>query len=431
MSSTSPLLLDRRFAPLFGCQALSAFGDNLLRNAVGLTLIWSGQARLGALLVPLSAACLVLPSLLLSGQAASLAIRFDKAWLTRRLKLIEIATACVAAVGLLAHLLPLVLLGLLGTGTVATFFFPIKYGLPPQMLERSRLPGASALIEGSTFLAILAGTSGAGLLIGPLGERGIGLLIVAASAAAWLVSLAIPRGMAPVGAVQSRSEGSFRLLASLLRRPDARAAALGNAWFWLVGAVALSSLPSLVHDTLHGSPRDAGLCASVFAVGVAVGSGLASTLSGGRFIALVAVLGSAATALGLGDLSWWTQRLVAAPVPATGWRLVLDLGVAAAGAGLLAVPTMARLQGLAGAAETGRLLGALNVLSALAVVLGSGALMLGQAAGLRPPALLGACAAACAVVTVLLQRHLVTNTIGDLAWIVVRLAFQVRRLCGR
>ena len=38
--TTRPLLAERRFAPLFWCQFLSAFNDNLLKNALVFLLLW-------------------------------------------------------------------------------------------------------------------------------------------------------------------------------------------------------------------------------------------------------------------------------------------------------------------------------------------------------------------------------------------------------
>ena len=89
------LLAERRFAPLFACQFLSAFGDNFLRNSLGLLVVWSSRGAPGWIVAAASGG-FVLPSVLLSGLGGQLAYRMDKAQLIRRLKFAEIAVAGVA-----------------------------------------------------------------------------------------------------------------------------------------------------------------------------------------------------------------------------------------------------------------------------------------------------------------------------------------------
>jgi len=47
------------------------------------------------------------------------------------------------------------------------------------------------------------------------------------------------------------------------------------SWFWLVGAVALSLLPTLVKAVFNGSEYVITLCLAAFAIGIATGSLLA------------------------------------------------------------------------------------------------------------------------------------------------------------
>ncbi|MFX4827917.1 MFS transporter, partial [Acinetobacter baumannii] len=49
-------------------------------------------------------------------------------------------------------------------GVAAALFGPVKYGILPDHLDTRDLPAGNALIEGATFLAILAGTLTAGAL---------------------------------------------------------------------------------------------------------------------------------------------------------------------------------------------------------------------------------------------------------------------------
>ena len=132
-----PLLAERRFAPLFACQFLSAFGDNFLRNTLGLLVVWSSHATPGWIVAAASGA-FVLPSVLLSGLGGQLADRMDKARLIRRLKLAEVLVAGLAALGLVAGSLPVLFVGLVASGVVSALFGPVKYGILPDQLARGR-----------------------------------------------------------------------------------------------------------------------------------------------------------------------------------------------------------------------------------------------------------------------------------------------------
>ena len=74
-----PLLAERRFAPLFWCQFLSAFNDNLLKNALVFLLLWGVGGEGAGAQVALAGAVFIAPFFLLSGLAGEMADRFDKA----------------------------------------------------------------------------------------------------------------------------------------------------------------------------------------------------------------------------------------------------------------------------------------------------------------------------------------------------------------
>src|SRR5262245_2612546 len=94
------LLGTRRFWPLFVTQAIGAFNDNAFRYALSILLIYDLGPRLGldaALLNTVSAGLLILPFFVFSATAGQIADKFDKALLTRRITLIEIAIVALAS----------------------------------------------------------------------------------------------------------------------------------------------------------------------------------------------------------------------------------------------------------------------------------------------------------------------------------------------
>ena len=76
------------------------------------------------------------------------------------------------------------------------------------------------------------------------------------------------------------------------------------SWFWLAGAVALSLLPSLVEKVVGGVETVFTLCLMVFAIGVAVGSGLAARASHLRPNLAVVPIGGFIMSLFMLALAW-------------------------------------------------------------------------------------------------------------------------------
>ena len=226
-------------------------------------------------LVTLAGAIFMAPFLILSALGGEIADRFDKAVVARRLKFAEVGAAAIAVVGLAFGSIATLMVALFAFGTISALFGPIKYGILPDHLETSDLPRANAWIEGATFAAILAGT-----ILGGVASAGgvdvvvFGPLMMALALACWLASRAIP----PTGA----ADGQLAIDANVFRstwtlvgeiKADARVwrPALMTSWFWLVGAVMVSILPTLVKDTLGGEEFAVTAYLAVFAVAVAVG----------------------------------------------------------------------------------------------------------------------------------------------------------------
>ena len=188
-----PLLLSRRFAPLFCCQFFAAFNDNFLKTAlVFLILFRVGHADAPALITAASA-IFIAPYFFLSGLGGEFADRYDKARVAQWVKFVEIFVAALAVLGYARQSLPLLFTALAGFGVLASLFGPIKYGILPDHLKREELPAGNALIEGATFIAILTGTITGGFASRGGGETGLfTALVIGFALACWLSALLIP-----------------------------------------------------------------------------------------------------------------------------------------------------------------------------------------------------------------------------------------------
>ena len=144
------LLGMRRFAPFFWTQFLGAFNDNLYKNALVVMLTFqtaSWTTLTPETLTNLAAGLFILPFFLFSATAGQLADKYDKAWLSRLVKLLEIVIIGVAALGFYLHSLSVLLAALFLLGLQSALFGPVKYAILPQHLAEEELVGGNALVE--------------------------------------------------------------------------------------------------------------------------------------------------------------------------------------------------------------------------------------------------------------------------------------------
>ena len=435
--STS-LMTTRRFAPLFWCQAFSAFGDNFLKQALVFVLLFRlGEAESGAL-IQLAAAALTFPFFFLSGVGGEIADRFDKAIVARRLKLFEISVAVLAVVGFAFHSIAVLFLAVFLYGVIAALFGPIKYGILPDHLKREELTKGNALVEGGTFIAILIGTIVAGLAAGDGGDPlHFAWLMLVSATATWIASLFIPRTGegAPNLKINPNIAASTISLIKYVRA-DQRLwwGALVASWFWLVGAVVLSMLPTLAEHTIGGTAGVVTLFLTIFSVSVAIGSGLAAWLAHGRIVLLPTLIGGVLIGLFAIDLGLTSSGLMhpASPIDFAHYfssprsiHIAIDLAGLAIAGGLFIVPTFAAVQAWAGSDHRARVVAAVNVLNAAFMVVGAVFFGLLQTLGISVPVLFVLIGIANLVVAVFIARTMPTSWLNDLLSIVFRAFYRL------
>jgi acyl-[acyl-carrier-protein]-phospholipid O-acyltransferase/long-chain-fatty-acid--[acyl-carrier-protein] ligase len=372
----APLLLSRKFAPLFWCQFFAAFNDNFLKTALVFVILFQSGISHPEALITSAGAVFIAPFFFLSGLGGQLADRYDKARVAQRLKFLEIFVAAIATWGYARTSLPLLFGALFGFGILAALFGPTKYGILPDHLRREQLPAGNALVEGATFVAILLGTIGGGLAATHGGDaNAFAVLIMAFAVASWMSALLIPptgEG-APKLAIQINIANSTVAMLRHLRA-DSRLwwGAMVVSWFWLVGIVVLSLLPPLI-KMLGGNEDSVTAYLAVFTIAVGVGSALAAAIARGRIILTTTLAG--ALLLGIFALDIGIAALETVPATASqgpvsvfastsGGRVAASLcGLAIAG-GLFIVPTFAAVQAWSGADQRARTIAAVNILNA-------------------------------------------------------------------
>ncbi len=420
------LLTSRRFSPLFWTQFFSAFSDNILKNAIVFLILFKMAGPQGEALVTLAGAVFIAPFLFLSALGGQIADRFDKASVARNLKLAEIGAAVVAVVGFALHAVPLLFLALFLFGVISALFGPVKYGILPDHLTPEELPAGNALVEGATFIAIILGTVVGGILARDGGHPAIfATLLIGLSTLCYLASRFIPATLAADPSARldpNIVRSTWQLTAELWK--DARLWRTGMmvSLFWMIGAVVMSLLPPLVKNTLGGTEALASIYLAVFAVAIAIGSGLGSFLSTGRIVLLPVPIAALVMGLFALDIAW----AISAMTPGAGfdtvsaWRIGVGLAGLAIAGGVFIVPSFAAAQHWAPAESRARVIAAINAVSAALMVAGAVAVGALQAWGLSMAQLFILVAAACSLSALWSFAIMPTNPLRDLLSIVFR-----------
>ncbi|MFS6936958.1 MFS transporter [Neisseria animaloris] len=303
----------RRFAPLFGTQFLGAFNDNLFKTALFVMISFYGLGKNDILpasqMLNLGALLFILPYFLFSAISGQLSTKFDKALLARVIKLLEILVMSVAAFGFYIQSAPLLLFCLFCMGTQSTLFGPLKYAILPDYLNDKELIMGNSLIESGTFIAILLGQI-LGTAVAGVPPHIVGTLVMLVAVGGTLTSLFMPS--VPAKDTGTRIEpniirGTFTLLRHTFAQRKLYAAIIGISWFWFVGSVYTTQLPTFTQIHLGGNDNVFNMMLALFSIGIAAGSVLCAKISHHRLhLGLVTVGAIGLTAGGL-LLVWLTH----------------------------------------------------------------------------------------------------------------------------
>jgi len=441
-NSQFALLGTRRFLPFFITQLLGAFNDNIFKQSLILAILFKLSVSADRdLLVNLCALLFILPFFLFSALGGQFGEKFAKDALIRAIKLAEVVIMLVGAGGFLLDNLYLMLAALFAMGTHSALFGPVKYSILPAALREQELVGGNALVEMGTFLAILAGTIGAGLLMSGEGYRmAVGSAIVLTAVLGYLASRGIPRFAAALPQLQldwnilRQSWQIMRL--GLGQRPAVSRSLIGSSWFWFLGAIYLTQIPNFAKDLLHGDESVVTLILTVFSVGIALGSMLCERMSGHKVEIGLVPFGSFGLSL-FGILLWASSSGFPQAAAAHDWLALLGMGEAwwvlasILGLGLFGgfyiVPLYALIQSRTEAHERARVIAANNILNALFMVAAAlVSILFLSVAGLSIPQLFLAISLMNIAVNLYIFRIVPEFTMRFLIWMLSHSVYRVR-----
>jgi len=385
-TNQSGLLNSKRFLPLFITQFFSAVNDNVYKQSVLILLVFQAATLAdGALYSNIAAGLFILPFFLFSGMAGQLAEKTEKSKLIRFVKLCEVPIMVVGALSIYTQSIWLMLSTIFFMGFQSTFFGPLKYSILPQHVAPNELTKANGLVESGTFVAILLGTIfGTYYITQDVGPEIISIAVLVLAVIGYVSSRFIPisaanePNLAFTYNIYTSTKNVFSALNS--QTESVGKSVLGISWFWLIGAIVLTTLPNYVKHVMGGNELVVTSALVVFSLSIAIGSLLCEKLSRSRIELGIVPFGAILITLFLyllstepAILSYGVQideLLTLKQVLNTGdmrWHFVWMAGIGIA-SGFYTVPLYALIQQRTEEACRSRVIAANNVLNALFMV---------------------------------------------------------------
>ncbi|UTZ36893.1 MFS transporter [Vibrio campbellii] len=380
--SQSSLLRQRKFLPYFVTQFFGAFNDNIFKNVLLLFVAFAGSSALpisSNLFINLAAGLFILPFFLFSASAGVLADKYEKSWFIRKVKLFEIGIMLLGAIGFITESYGVLLLLLFLMGTQSAFFGPVKYALLPQQLNEKELVPGNALVEAGTFIAILVGTLGAGLIASADNAKYLAAFCVVIFAVlGYLSSRFIPFASAGAPDIQFKWQPYKQTKLTLSIAKSDRIVfqcIMAISWFWFLGAAYLTQFPNFTKVYLNGTESAVSFLLALFSVGIAVGSVACNWLSNHRIEVGIVPFG----ALGITIFGFLMATSIPTDLPRfhtfaefvsydAFWPLFFYLLMIGISGGLFIVPLYALMQHRAKETERAQVIAGLNIFNSLFMV---------------------------------------------------------------
>ena len=365
------LLKDKGFHAFLWTQFLGAFNDNVYKIIVSMRAVHvAANSESSSLYLSLAGAVFVVPFLLFSGYSGHLADAISKRKVLIGVKIFEIFVMLLGLAAFFSTRIELMLAVLFLMALHSTIFSPAKYGILPEMLPDADLSRANGLLEMSTFVAIVLGTSIGSFLFAAWKHEPwkMGLVMIGVAIAGFLVSLKITRVPASGATAPFRLNPFAEVITGtrhLLKERPLTLTVVGISYFWFLGALFQMDLLLFGSEVLKAGDLRVGLMVTALAIGIGAGSMLAGRLSGNKVEMGLVPLG--AIFMGVFCIALHGARTSYA-------NSVVMLSVLGIASGLFIVPLNAYLQQRAESREKGRIIATNNFYNTIGLLLASGTL---------------------------------------------------------
>lgn len=387
MEKKEHLLGSRRFLPVFLTQFFGALNDNVFKQSLLLVITYGliqQQSASISTLNNMAALLFILPYFIFSATAGQIADKYERSFLIRNIKLLEIVIMLIGSAGFMLGNLWLLLIALFLMGTHSTFFGPIKYAILPEILKPQELMSGNALFQSGTSIAILIGMILGGVVISSSGGNllWISMTVVGIALIGYLCSRFILKQTVRTPELEvdwNVFRTSFQTLKYAKSLPVVFTILLGNSWYWFYGATYLTQIPQLTQQNLHGNENVVSLLLTFFSVGIGVGSLLCRKIGGAEVNIKMVPIG----AIGLTIFAFYLAGSLAFVPERTGdfigithmfssgmsyYHVMIAVTLLGISGGFYIVPLYAMMQAYSPRSHRARVVAANNILNAVFMV---------------------------------------------------------------
>ncbi len=381
------LLWNRKFWPLCYTQFFGAFNDNFFKNALIILITFQSMNLIGLNTEQLIALCggiFIFPFFLFSALAGQIADKHEKSKLIIYIKVLELFIMTLAVAGFITKSLFILLIALFLMGLQSSLFSPLKYSYIPHQVPPYKLVEANALLQSSTFLAILIGTIFGGLIIAipEMGSFYVSLGVISLAIIGFLFSLFITQ-VPPVAPnlpfKYNPFTSTWSLIHYIIQKKHVLWTILGLAWFWFYGATLLSILPGYGKKILGGNEQVVTFLLTLFSIGIGLGCMICKKISRQKLKLGLAPVGALGLSLFLLDLSFQSYFMEPGATESfsffdfiknpKNFRIIFDLSMIAFSGGLFFVPLMTFLQKISPKKNLSRIIAGGNIFDAFFMVI--------------------------------------------------------------
>lgn len=387
METKQNILGSRRFLPMFLTQFFGALNDNVFKQSLLLVITYGllqQQTASVSTLNNLAALLFILPYFIFSATAGQIADKFERSFLIRNIKLLEIVIMLIGSAGFMLGNLWLLLVSLFLMGVHSTFFGPIKYAILPEILTPKELMSGNALFQSGTSVAILLGMILGGTVISNANGNllWVSLTVLSIAVIGYMCSRFILKQT--IGSVDLKIDWNvFKTTSQTLKYakslPLIYLILLGNSWYWFYGATYLTQIPQLTQQNLHASENVVSLLLTFFSVGIGVGSLLCRKIGGSEVNIKMVPIG----AIGLTLFAFYLAASLAFVPERSGdfigirdmfslgacyYHVMLAVTLLGMSGGFYIVPLYAMMQAYSPRSHRARVVAANNILNAVFMV---------------------------------------------------------------
>lgn len=357
----------KSFWALIITQFFGALNDNLFKILVALfvvnTFVGSGGGVLQLMFVNIF---FVLPYLLFSPYAGYLADKYSKTYIIRLTKFLEVLIMLAGGYFLIQENASALLVILFFMGLQSTLFSPAKYGSLPEILDESQLSKGNGHLEMWTFIAIIAGSALAGLVLDFAGGTFYlpAFFILIISFLGLLTSFCISKleVAAPNKKRKLNPLHAFFVLAEIRKFKNLYLVVWGIAFFIGIGALYQLNIILYAKRVLLLGDAETALLLGVLGIGIGLGSYFTGRVSGGKVeLGLVPI----------GAFFMAVSSILLALFPLGFYLALVYLCILGFGAGMYIVPFNAFLQAKSPDKSKGEYIAASNALSFAAMLIAS------------------------------------------------------------